>query len=283
MKTASPSVVALLASNQFMYADLYTITLQSGTVLYYTDADGGLIFGGNTYTCTSPKIQRDRVKISVGMIVDSLSMTLFAGVTDMIQTVPFPQFIANGGFDGAVVQIDRCFMPTYGDTSAGVVNVFIGRVSDVTPSRTEIRLTISSMMELLNIPMPRNVYSPGCIHNLYDAGCGAIKASYGASTTAASGSTTTVLNCALTQATGYFDMGTITFTSGQNAGTSRTVKNYTVGVFNLIEPLPHTPAISDAFTAYAGCDKTSATCTAKFANVVNFRGFPYIPVPAASM
>ena len=33
----------------------------------------------------------------------------------------------------------------------------------------------------------------------------------------------------------------------------------------------------NAFIIRAGCDKRAETCTAKFANIVNFRGFPHIP------
>jgi uncharacterized phage protein (TIGR02218 family) len=33
----------------------------------------------------------------------------------------------------------------------------------------------------------------------------------------------------------------------------------------------------DTFTITAGCDKTFDTCKAKFANGINFRGFPHIP------
>ena len=40
-------------------------------------------------------------------------------------------------------------------------------------------------------------------------------------------------------------------------------------------PSPSSPG--DAFTVTAGCDKHLATCKAKFANAVNFRGFPHIP------
>jgi uncharacterized phage protein (TIGR02218 family) len=36
-------------------------------------------------------------------------------------------------------------------------------------------------------------------------------------------------------------------------------------------------AASDAFTITAGCDKRFSTCRARFANAVNFRGFPHIP------
>ena len=36
-------------------------------------------------------------------------------------------------------------------------------------------------------------------------------------------------------------------------------------------------AVGDAFAVTAGCDKQFTTCKAKFANAVNFRGFPYMP------
>lgn len=235
------------------------------------------------YASTSPKIVRDRTKSVVGIEVDSMNVTLYAGVQDLINGIPFPQFVANGGFDGARVQVDRCFMPSYGDTSAGVVNIFTGRVSDVKPSRTEIQLSVTSDLELLNAPMPRNVYSPACSHNLFDSGCGASKAAFSAATACATGTTNLVINCSLAQAAGHFDAGTITFNSGQNAGASRTVKSYTPGVFVLSLPLPFVPAVGDAFTAYAGCDKSQATCNSKFNRLASFRGFPFIPVPEASI
>ena len=36
-------------------------------------------------------------------------------------------------------------------------------------------------------------------------------------------------------------------------------------------------AAGDTFAVTAGCDKQFATCRAKFANAVNFRGFPHMP------
>jgi len=33
----------------------------------------------------------------------------------------------------------------------------------------------------------------------------------------------------------------------------------------------------DTFTLTAGCDKRFETCRAKFANALNFRGFPHMP------
>lgn len=47
--------------------------------------------------------------------------------------------------------------------------------------------------------------------------------------------------------------------------------------FTLQLPMPYDIEIADTYSVIAGCDKTFATCKAKFNNVVNFRGFPHIP------
>ena len=41
-------------------------------------------------------------------------------------------------------------------------------------------------------------------------------------------------------------------------------------------------AIGDSVKLRAGCDKRMETCGAKFANVANFRGFPYVPPPTSA-
>jgi len=83
----------------------------------------------------------------------------------------------------------------------------------------------------------------------------------------------------LTQPTGWFDGGVVTFTGGANAGLSREVKSYSASGDQVIlqEPFPYDIALSDAYEITAGCDKSFATCGAKFDNVVNFRGFPHVP------
>ena len=288
MKAASPALVALLAANQYLYADLFTISLVNGGTLYYTNADGGLNYGGNYYACTAPRIQRSGAKTSIGVQVDTLTIQIFGGAGELIQGVPFPQFAANGGFDGATVSVDRCYMNTFGDTSAGTLNVFFGDVTEVKPSRTAVELTVSSKLELLNISMPRNLISPGCIHNLFDAGCTLTKASFAAAGAVAAGSSLSAIQTtSLAQAAGYFTFGTITFTSGLNAGVSATIKAHALAsntaTLTLMAPLQSAPATGDTFNAYPGCNKAQATCSGTFNNLLNFRGWPFVPSPTASM
>jgi uncharacterized phage protein (TIGR02218 family) len=72
----------------------------------------------------------------------------------------------------------------------------------------------------------------------------------------------------------------VTFTTGANQGRSQEIKRHTGGDpagLELWQPMSHAIAIGDEFTVTAGCDKRFTTCQSKFANAVNFRGFPHMP------
>ena len=80
---------------------------------------------------------------------------------------------------------------------------------------------------------------------------------------------------------GWFTFGTVEWTSGANAGRRAEIiaHDLTDGivVLTLLESPVRAITGGDAFIVRAGCDKRMETCGAKFANVVNFRGFPHIP------
>lgn len=79
---------------------------------------------------------------------------------------------------------------------------------------------------------------------------------------------------------GWFTAGRLTFTAGANAGLSVEVKTHrksAVVDIDLWQAMPEAIAAGDTFTVTAGCDKAFATCHDRFANAVNFRGFPHIP------
>jgi uncharacterized phage protein (TIGR02218 family) len=284
MRAASAQLIALLASQQFLMADLLTITTAAGTAYRYTSADIDLRYSGNTFSSTDLKFKRGRTRTVIGVEVDTLDLVLYAAPTNLIGGVAVLQSLHNGGLDGATVRLERVFMPTWGDTSAGTVLLFQGTMSESQFGRTEANLTVKSALELLNVKMPRNLYSPQCIHTLYDTGCGLTKASFAITGTISAGATTRVLPCNLTQASGWFDQGTLVLTSGANNGVKRNIQTYTGGQATLSYPLSVAPSAGDNFTAYPGCDKTQATCqSTKFNNLIGFRGFPYIPTPEAAL
>lgn len=279
MKTASAEMIALLNSGQeFLIADLYTFTLAGGFVARYTGADMPLTVDGNTFA-VGPLISRSRIFQKVGLEVQTMDMAINADNSMLLNGKPWLQAARAGDLDGTAVLVERTFMPAWGDTSAGKIWMFSGNISELKVTRTKAEFKVKSALEKLNIQWPRNLYQPGCLHTLYDTGCTLSKASFGTASSITALSSVTQIYCGLTQADDYFSLGTITFSSGANSGISRTIKRYVRGVVTLALPLLTAPALGDTFTAYAGCDKQKSTCQAKFNNLNNFRGYPFVPVP----
>jgi uncharacterized phage protein (TIGR02218 family) len=79
----------------------------------------------------------------------------------------------------------------------------------------------------------------------------------------------------------WFTQGRLTFTSGVNMGFAMEVKSHRTDLtgvrIELWQAMPEALVVGDTFTVTAGCDKRFATCRDRFANTVNFRGFPHIP------
>jgi uncharacterized phage protein (TIGR02218 family) len=227
-----------------------------------------------------PIVERGTVRSVIGLEVDTLDVRLRVNSDVRVANVPLAQFARMGGYDAAAVQLDRYFAADHTSAACGSLNLFTGTVADVDPSGTEVRMTVNSAIELLNIKMPRNLYMASCLHTLFDSGCGLAAGTFTFSAAAGANCTTRQITCNLAQAAGYFDLGTIEFTSGFNAGQVRTVKTHTSGVLVPSFPLPYAPASGDLFSAKPGCDKLYATCnSAKFSNSANHRAYPFIPAP----
>lgn len=284
MKTHTPELIALLnGSAQFIMADLYTITLVTGTVLHYTSADIDITHAGVTFSARGPLIRRGTVRTVVGLEVDKLDLTVSPkpGVGGhLLNGEPFIPASLQGALDGAMVMLQRAFLSSWSLPPVGAVVMFYGRVSDVSGTRSAMPVDVKSALELLNTKLPRNLYQASCMHTLYDAGCAVNKAARTITgTVTGTNGTGQWLQSGLSQTPGWFDQGVLTFISGPNAGVQRTVKAHSAGQFWFAFPLPTTPAVGDIFSVYPGCDKTQATCSAKFSNLPRFRGFPFVPVP----
>jgi uncharacterized phage protein (TIGR02218 family) len=87
----------------------------------------------------------------------------------------------------------------------------------------------------------------------------------------------------LTDPNTHYDNGQLVFTSGVNNGHIVAVRQYASTTIYFVVPLPAPPLAGDTFTVYPGCDKTQATCTSKFSNLINFGGFPYVPSPETAI
>jgi uncharacterized phage protein (TIGR02218 family) len=283
---ANNLVTFLQSATEFRMADLYTITLKAGAVLRYTTWDSSLTVFGNTFLTGPPNIERTAIEEQLGMNVSTIEITITASATDLLSGVPILQTIGLGLFDGAAFKIERLFMDSSGQQIGTVIRFagFIGPVDELT--RSYAKITVNSGTELLTMQLPAIILQPGCTNTLFDARCGLSKASFAESNTVQAGSTVNKLISSSTKADGYYDNGQIAFTSGANAGLVKAIKQFfgsPLFQFTFNSPLPFTPNAGDTFIVYPGCDKTQATCTTKFSNLVNFEGFPYVPVPETAI
>ncbi|MEP9397203.1 DUF2163 domain-containing protein [Mesorhizobium sp. KR2-14] len=82
-------------------------------------------------------------------------------------------------------------------------------------------------------------------------------------------------------APGWFSHGVMVWTSGARAGRSERIvahRRDMRGVALTLRPAvgPEIRA-GNTYSITAGCDKSFATCKAKFSNALNFQGFPHLP------
>lgn len=291
MKTITPAMSALFAARKWYTAKLFTFTLTDGTVLRYCSGDQDLVVSAQTYSSgglTGPYFEKADKKAvmhrSIGTSVDQLIFDVLPG-TGTVEGFPFLVAVRFGLFDGADFLYQRINMATPGDTSAGAILMFGGLVGQINYSGSAAQFTINSYLHLLDIQIPRNVWQPGCLNTLFDAGCTLSKAAFTNAGTVTNGITPTAQAFSLTgaaaaQPTAYFNLGTVTFTSGANAGVSRNIQSHVGGgnpIITVYPPFGFVPAVGDAFNAFPGCDKSQSTCTVKFTNLPNFRGQPYVP------
>ncbi len=307
-ETSTGALVALLATRAFVWADLYTITLATGVVLRLASGDSDWAYAGNTWSHGGPFIEHpDRKPTAhwkVGLDVDTWQFSVIPRAVDPISGVAYPDTIGStpwlaaaraGALDGAVVQVDRAYLPAWPAyprplalAPTGVVNIFTGRVAAIDVDRSAVMISLNSHLELLDQNMPRNLYQAGCGRTLFDAGCSLVAATYAANLTVNSGSTSSVLlaTAATPAGSGTYALGRVVFTAGLNVGFTRAIRSMSsaagVLTLGLIAPMPFAIAAGDTFTAYPGCDKQMATCTT-WGNLANFGGQPYIPSPETAV
>jgi hypothetical protein len=296
----NPALLALFATDQpFEQFDLYTITLTSGLVLRYANCPFEVKYNGQIWRCPrylGVPIDEDgdsgpRAHWTSDFSVGTWSVVVLPRPTDKIGSLPWLWAVKAGILDEAIIRVDRGYVlswpsvPTLSIVPIGLVNVFFGRTAEIDFGRGTVTINMNDMRELLAIQMPRNLYSAPCRYALFGPGCTLNKASYGVNVTVSGQTGNQLITTTATQSDDYFSLGSMKFTSGANAGLELMVRQSISanGQQSLIAPFPFTIQNGDAATLYPGCDKTQTTCSAKFSNLSNFGGFPYIPAAETSL
>ena len=271
MKTIPSDLLAHYGTGCLTTAVLWKVTRTDGLVFAFTDHDRELTFGGTTYSPSSA-FDASTIATSSELNVDNLEV---AGILDAAGITAAD--IEAGLWDGASVEVRRV---NWADLADGAEILRVGSIGQVQRRTGGYTAELRGLMQALQKNVGR-VIMPTCDATLGDARCGVnlpALAVTGSVTTATSRRAFT--DSAIAAVAGYFDGGEIEWTSGANDGIRMDVKTQlSGGVVELALPMPYDIAVSDAFTIRPGCDKRKTTCGTKFSNVVNFRGFSFVPGP----
>ena len=172
-----------------------------------------------------PSATRSRWNLKNTIEVSTLDLELNSTGTDFRSGLNIKALAHNGLFDGCQVTLQRAFMPSYGDTSLGLVTLFQGPVGPVQVAARGVKVTVKGGNVKLHQFMPRNRFELGCIHALYDQGCTMARGDFTTANTVGAGSTASVIYWGSgTPATpAQYGLGYITFTSGVAEGQRRSL------------------------------------------------------------
>lgn len=270
MKSLPSGLQAHLDSGTTTLAWCWKITRSDGVVFGFTDHDLALTFAGTLFEPESGFVPSE-IRAGQDFSVDAQDVEGALSSDRITETD-----ILDGRWDNAEVEVWRV---NWASTDQRLL-MRRGNLGDIRRGRTSFVAEVRSLAHWLNQTVGRT-YQFSCDADLGDARCGVNLASplWSATGTVAtlSGSRGFTAAALGSFATDTFTLGVVNWTSGANAGRKAEIASFASGAITLFEAPVRPIAIGDVFTATAGCDKQFATCSAKFGNGVNFRGFPHMP------
>ena len=272
MKQVPEDFAAHLAGEVTTTCHCWKVSLRDGAVLGFTEHDEALAFGGVTYLAASG-FQAGENDSETGLAASSGEVA--GGFSSEAVS---EDDLAAGRYDGAKVEL---YLVNWQAPEQHVL-LKVREIGEVTRAGGAFAAELRSFAHRLSQPQGR-VYGRRCDAALGDARCGANIAAFRADGVVVSvDATGRMMVSGLERfADGFFRQGKLTFSSGANAGRSFDLDDHALrdgaASLNFWLPLEVVPQVGDTFTVTAGCDKSFATCKAKFANHLSFRGFPHMP------
>jgi uncharacterized phage protein (TIGR02218 family) len=274
VRSIPPALQAKLDSGVTTLARCWIIARRDGVTMGFTDHDDDLVIDG--VTChAGTGLTSSEATARLGLQVDGSEIAGALADESLAE-----HDLAVGHYDAAEVTVHLV------DWSEPSLRILLakGVLGEVRREGAAFTAELRSLAHRLNEESGR-LYTATCSADLGDARCavdlgnaafhgsGAVASLAGASAFRASGLGSF--------ADGWFTGGKLTFVDGDNAGFAVEVKTHRVALdgvlIELWQQAPEPIAVSDTFAVTAGCDKRFSTCRDRFANAVNFRGFPHIP------
>lgn len=274
MKTIGAGLAAHLAQEETTLARCWRIRRGDGVVLGFTDHDLGLVVEGTA--CTPMHgLDGGEVPSKLGAQVETGEVL---GILD--HAALNEDDILLGRYDGAVVEswVVNWLEP------AQTLLLRVDTIGEIVREDGVFRAELRSGQAALNVTRGR-LYQGLCDAVAGDGRCGV-----GLDTPqfSATGTVVTVADPFRLVVAGlsgfaedWFSFGMARWEGGRRMGLSDAVLTHrkeAVGdVLGFGRRVGEWVVPGDVLKVTAGCDRRFATCKAKFANAVNFRGFPHIP------
>jgi uncharacterized phage protein (TIGR02218 family) len=252
----------------------WMVSRRDGAILGFTDHDLDLVIGDVVCRADTGMTAR-ALQQTAGLSVDNTEAIGALNATTITEAD-----ILAGRFDGAEV---RAFLVNWADPTERIEQ-FRGSLGEIARSGGSFRAELRGLSEVLNLPQG-HAYLPRCSAILGDARCRfqTMQPGYFAEREADQVDENRTFRFA--NFAGYddrwFESGRFEVLTGSAAGLVGMIKaDRFDGVGRQIElwqSVGATVAKGDLLRIFAGCDKAAGTCRSKFANFLNFRGFPDIP------
>ncbi|MFC0283056.1 DUF2163 domain-containing protein [Camelimonas abortus] len=274
MRAIPPGLAERLESDAATLAHCWRLIRADGVVMGFTDHDRDIAFGGVTCRAGAGWLAAGRASeagfaVGGGEVAGALSSEAITAAD-----------IAAGRYDGAQVEL---WLVDWRDPERRML-LDVATTGEIRRAGDAFHVELRTVMHRLDQTQGR-VYGSACDADLGDSRCGVSlddPAFRGEGTvTAADGDAGFFCSGLDGFADGLFRYGRLMWTSGANAGLACDVQSHAAGPgavrIGLWRETPRPFAAGDAFTVTAGCDRRLATCRDRFNNVINFRGFPYMP------
>ena len=247
----------------------WRVTRRDAVVLGFTEHDRDLVFDGTTFLAASG-FAASEAEQALGMAASAEEVEggLSSAAIDEAD-------LASGRYDGARVEL---FVVNWADAAQHML-LNIREIGEVSRSGGAFKAELRSLAHRLGQPQGR-VYGRRCDASLGDNSCRVdLSAWRGNGVVDAVIDKSRIVVSGLSGfAEGFFGRGVAQFAGGAQVDIE-VHERRADGKAGLTFWLPLEQAVvpGQAVTLTAGCDKTVSTCRGRFANLLNFRGFPHVP------
>lgn len=269
MRTIPAGLAAHLKGDVTTICHCWRVLRRDGLVLGFTDHDGDLRVDGTRFLASSGFLASEEesgngLSASAGTVAGGFSSDVIA-----------QDDLAAGLYDGARVEL----LVVNWRAPDQFMRLNVREIGEVSRAGGQFSAELRSLAHRLDQPQGR-VYGRRCDASLGDIRCRVDLAAYRGQGTVVLARDRSRLQVAGLQifASGFFGQGVLRLAAGGELEIDAHVRNAD-GTAELVLWLPSERdiAVGETFSVTAGCDKAFATCRRKFANQLNFRGFPHVP------